>query len=1155
MTARNGSSPDLYQLRHFKCYNWHNLTTQDGAIRGNIFNLGDVGTGKTTWMEGVQAALVLGEPRMRWNSAASQGVTIAEQEEGRDLLTIVLRYQQLTKKYRRANGVSYFAIELADEAGGHPLTIGIGASAASPQSRVNKWGFIIHKGLNEVAFVDDRGKILDHAGFENRNGRGNVYGVGEYILQLGNLLYGSQENFENVMRLWNLSKSYNELARQSKDFTDLFRRILEAPNENDYQQAIQHLNSIRKLTQEIREREATRDHFVEIQKHVNIVRREQGTLVRYDYFERLDDHRQAKSKRIQLQAAITGNKTKLTTAAAQAQTTNNQLAEWQSRLRDLEATGADALMGRRQALEEQRDQQSQRHDDQQKVVDARRKLHSQADQAAITAWGRFDIARQETIRSLEQVASRHPLPERAQEALRSIRESLKEVGPDHSSLPSSVTHARDEFEASISDQALKLERAALHAEAQVETLDEQLNKLKEEANLLKQNAELQPIPRLSEITAAIRGDVHYVYRAIQPLDGQLAEVALLESFLPPEILGALVPRQPGNTQLIRDYITRRTPAPEVRVVDAETLVKTKPSTLPGNSILNCLDGNASHPIAYAFLAAEYGNVILLDEGADRGSHSRVVWRNGDVYDGHAYRIELLKPTPQFLGAESRRKAVEKRLAEIAKEVAALDSRREAQSNSAAAARKTMAAALQAKRETADTLQASDLAANLSKAAVAKGDAFSRGTEYQNANEMRSREAELLTTLKERLEKLDARIRSSGADRSFAELLAARDRVTALDKASRDAEVEAGVLTREIARDETQLGVFQELENQAEVRERELVPKLRQLASEETPPIANVDDYLRNKGFNELRRDRIERNRADANSTINRAKSDIGTLIDRIRPEVPFEYRDDLNQVLELATGKPITDHIATYNGRLNEEYKRKAELYTAYNTRIIVDNMARQLRRDQSIVRQRIDELNRVLAETPIGRRSYRIHVAPDNDHPDIAQMRKYVEESREEAKMDALAAFIKSHLEKSDPTATKVPAIFDYRYWYKFTPQARAISGGPDVELQRGMGSGGEQAIPNYLICFALFHILYERIHAKFRLVILDEAFDKISAKEINQMLQAADRLRLTVIATSNKLEPVPVEQGWFTTQVFRVNDQDDSIIERFGREKELAP
>ena len=130
--SSNGTTPALYELRHFKCYNWHNLTTQEGPLEGNVFNLGDVGTGKTTWMEGVQAALVLGEPRMRWNSAASQGVSVAEQEDGRDLLTIVLRYQQMAKEYKRANGVSYFALELTDEKGGNPLTIGIGASAASP---------------------------------------------------------------------------------------------------------------------------------------------------------------------------------------------------------------------------------------------------------------------------------------------------------------------------------------------------------------------------------------------------------------------------------------------------------------------------------------------------------------------------------------------------------------------------------------------------------------------------------------------------------------------------------------------------------------------------------------------------------------------------------------------------------------------------------------------------------------------------------------------------------------------------------------------------------------------------------------------------------------------------------------------------------------
>ena len=102
------------------------------------------------------------------------------------------------------------------------------------------------------------------------------------------------------------------------------------------------------------------------------------------------------------------------------------------------------------------------------------------------------------------------------------------------------------------------------------------------------------------------------------------------------------------------------------------------------------------------------------------------------------------------------------------------------------------------------------------------------------------------------------------------------------------------------------------------------------------------------------------------------------------------------------------------------------------------------------------------------------------------------------------------------------MPAIFDYRNWFKFELKVLTENEEGRVIDRRvkSMGSGGEQAVPNYLLILTVAEFLYhgsgDQDPPKSAPILFDEAFYGIDAARRDQLLSFADDLGLQLFVSS---------------------------------------
>src|SRR5438552_4544798 len=102
-----------FHIRRVRVINFHNLVDETLQVRKNLFLIGDNQSGKTTVLDAVHFALSAGV-EMEFNAAARFG---PRTEPGRNLASIVLRYDLERDTAQRGPSVMYAAVEIEDDSG------------------------------------------------------------------------------------------------------------------------------------------------------------------------------------------------------------------------------------------------------------------------------------------------------------------------------------------------------------------------------------------------------------------------------------------------------------------------------------------------------------------------------------------------------------------------------------------------------------------------------------------------------------------------------------------------------------------------------------------------------------------------------------------------------------------------------------------------------------------------------------------------------------------------------------------------------------------------------------------------------------------------------------------------------------------------------
>jgi hypothetical protein len=197
----------------------------------------------------------------------------------------------------------------------------------------------------------------------------------------------------------------------------------------------------------------------------------------------------------------------------------------------------------------------------------------------------------------------------------------------------------------------------------------------------------------------------------------------------------------------------------------------------------------------------------------------------------------------------------------------------------------------------------------------------------------------------------------------------------------------------------------------------------------------------------------------------------------------------------------------------------------------MVSFFARHISRLEQMVRT----INGLLSQRTFGTTRYRLELQKEERFaPFIEAVRKFNPFSS--GGEEALRHFIDDHREEIMNTeAETVPQVLDYRNWYSYHLRMFNESGeGIVIDRKiKSVGSGGEQAVPNYLTILTIADFLFKGNGIKLRALLFDEAFYGIDAGRRDQLLGFSSDIGLQLLVASPDQDGVRKEVPSSTTIV----------------------
>ncbi|MDD5598005.1 MAG: ATP-binding protein, partial [Victivallaceae bacterium] len=244
-------SKGVYYIRRIRLVNFHNISNVTIPITesGHLFLLGDNGSGKTTVLDAVHYALTAGD-QVELNAAARFG---GNKKEGRRINEVISCYNVDTG-YKYPDGrVTYVALELQGKTGGS-VSIGMGFSLTAVNAPVMKWGFIIDVPLEDVPLLGKDENELDYAlprdefrkSLDSKNMQGYYRSPEAYGNALARRFFAGSDQYKDYCHFLSLCKAYRELCSHTgNNYQQLFKQLLPDPEIEVFerlQRSMQNLN-------------------------------------------------------------------------------------------------------------------------------------------------------------------------------------------------------------------------------------------------------------------------------------------------------------------------------------------------------------------------------------------------------------------------------------------------------------------------------------------------------------------------------------------------------------------------------------------------------------------------------------------------------------------------------------------------------------------------------------------------------------------------------------------------------------------------------------------------------------------------------------------------------------------------------------------------
>ena len=1117
---------DFYRITRIRLVNFHNFVDETIALPsgGHLFMLGDNGSGKTTVLDAAHYVLTAGRS-MEFNSAAR--VAGAKNSGGRSVQGIVMRYNIETNGPLNPNGgITYAAVEITGR-NGRPVTAAIGISTHSMDEAIERWGVIKECPVEDLPLLRREGgktRVTTKTELKAALGGAGYYGqIGAYADDLAARFFSDRETFEDVCKFLATGKAYREIAAHTNDYHQLFRQLLQEPPHEVFEEVISNLKSLEESRQDLDKLRA-KHRFVEDLT----VLCSQVLNTRIDHAASLWQERHLAAR--EFQKAYDQNAALL---AAETQRVAD-LQEDQKRLENL--VEATALR-----LHELRQQDAQglvsKEREARLAVENTKRLYEQAKKKLIECQLRHDEAAvnvtrlREGLRKQAQAFGRslqklgRAMPFSTSQLAAALDDAPKSETPETglAALPLTEIRTSADTAAQLLDGQLKA------AEIHLETLDKRLAALAAESEEKRNRGETVPLVRgFTQAQRMLQQRLHRarpLYAGLAPAPGvTVRELAALEQLIGDATLATWITDEASAAD-VRGILFREFPEQSLAVVGDDT------EPVPAEWMKRYFDLKASDP----------GAILVLQHqlSARHGPH---VEKFLDLPILH-FRLReqpLADTPPRLIGEELRRRELERELRELDKKRLATERERKeiaAEHDHLHGRRQQLALFKTLLNEIGEDLPRlrDAVSQSVSKEILAKGD-------YLNARETCQYHEEDLQAKKDLHADILVAMKKAGLD-GLEERIREVERKCAKHKAENEANI------RESGRaDQNVKGLKalceQNLADLAAMRAERDAAQERLLSL--VLPDGPLDVFVSARCGPDADSRSALKARADATREI------AAVTAEKIRSKVMlpegiafgFVYDETLNTLTDRRS-RTVSDVLDGTGQELREQEELINEQTLKLFRQLVMDKLVEKLQSSVFRLTEMSRRIGQLLKQRTFGNNRYAFSITPLESCKRLCDLVTHYRSLDPEKTEADLRAFIEDHAEEIKNTEIgEIPPILDYRNWFRY--ELKVLTAGADgIVMDRkvkSIGSGGEQAVPNYLLILTIAHFLYDKEKIRLPVLIFDEAFYGIDAGRRDQLLGFATDLELQLFVASPDQDGVKKEIA-YSTSVLVVKDSTFNV------------
>lgn len=1111
---------DFFRITAIRLVEFHNLgtTTVEIPNGGHLFLLGDNGSGKTTLLDAVHLVLTAGRD-MEFNSAAR--VAGSKDSGGRTIQGIVLRYNASKDRPDREAGITYAALELTSDAG-KKFSLAVGLSASGMDVAFERWGGMAAVPVSELLLtVEECGRVRAARADEFKRAMSGLPGgrafahISEYQKAVGEKLFGGLDKYADSCKLLKTGKAYREIAARAANYDELFRSLLEDPSQETFEpllKGLRELEESRNKLNDLDERSRYLDELVKESAKLSDLRNTVD-LVSWAEADRLQTDNSLAMEA--LGEAIAAGKDECQSLEEMSAKTKSEAEQCRERIATLRAKDSSGLLMREKSA-------IRRVADADSAVQAAEDELGQAKVQAASTGKRLRDSRATRQKSLARTADDLMRKSKGTGVvLGAVTDVLLGVpGEDPASSASDFASSFTSVQANLEPRREDAYKASLLGRQRADDARAKTESARLELETIRSQPE--NLPEVAGFAAAREKlreqmlNARPLYELLEPSSACDSKMlALLERLVGADFLSTWITDE-AEADTVRGIVWRQ--GEELSVAIREAASAYDPTML-APWLRHYISFENSDVAAVRLLARHLSDSISPEK---RDFLSKKIW----AFRG---REGLLQDSPPKLIGTKARAEEQARRERVAEQAFASAEREQRQLEKIANDAEKLEGLI---RELERSLSsARDEASEMARLVLSSQAAASRVEEALSRALTRSEECRAVF-LRERgeLEDIQVKMRAEGVDSSLEKRIAEAERsLKSLESKSEGLDRDIGAVRNRISSLSEQRGARERTAKDAGER----VDLVSQRIAVQIPEGTSVPEYVRHAcpaafaegvDFARLRNDFLLKARDSENAIVNRIRDPKGELYG-------FDFDEKGNRIADRR-GVDLGLVVADEERRLDELRNVINEKSREVFERIFMGEVMQRLYVDLLRIEDLVRRVQRLLKGRRFGSNRYDFVLKPMPEYETFVRLIRNGSRFDSEDERNELRDYLDTRRDEiMNAEIGSIPDVFDYRKWFSFALKV-FVENDEGMVIDRkvkSVGSGGEQAVPNYLLILTVAEFLYHGGHEsdspKMAPILFDEAFYGIDAARRDQLLAFAEDLGLQLFVSSPDQDGVKKE------------------------------